>query len=327
MNRRRHILLAHMGLALAVVSGATFAQTGSFPNKPVRLVVPFPPGGTADTIGRLVAQKMGDSLKQPVVVDFKPGAATIIGADTVARSPADGYNLLLGSATTFVVNPIIYEKLAYNPSTAFDPVGIVGSSALTLNVNADLPEKNFADLMKAVKANPVKFNYGSHGNGSTVHFAAEMLWSAAGTKVAHIPYRGSSPAMTDLMAGQIPISFDAVPASISASKGGRVRILAVTGTSRSPLLPDVPTIAESGFPNVALESWWAIVAPAGLPENVKTALTKAVADAVNDKEVQSKLQAVGFDVKYGAPQNYFTLLKQDTAKLEPIAKANNIKPD
>jgi len=323
----RRTVLSRTAFAVATSAFALVSHAAGFPEKPIRLVVPFPPGGTADTIARTVAMKMSDNLKQQVIVDFKPGAATIIGADAVAHSVADGYTIFLGSATTFVVNPIIYDKLPYNAATSFEPLGVVGSNALTVNVNANVPAKTFADLMKLVKADPAQYNYGSHGNGSTVHFAAEMLWAGAGIKVTHIPYKGSAPAMTDLMAGQIPISFDAVPASLAAAKGGKIRVLAVTGKTRSPLLPDVPTIVESGFPNVSLEAWWAVVAPKGLPSDVKSTLVKAVASAVSDKEVQQKLQGVGFDVKYGAPQVYFDLMKEDTVKLAPIAKANNIKPD
>lgn len=311
------------GVAALTMSAAALA---AYPEKPVKLVVPFPAGGLADTVARVVAEQLGERLGQPVIVDYKAGAATIIGADTVARSPADGYTLLLGSATTFAVNPIIYSKLSYEPLKSFEPIGIVGSNSLALLANSAVPANNLKELVSAVKANPEKFSYGSHGAGSTVHFAAEMLWRAAQIDVLHIPYKGSAPATTDLMGGQIALAFDSVPAAMAAAKGGRVKILATTGQSRAQLLPDVPTISESGYP-VALDAWWAIVAPQGLPAEAKDKLVKALAETMADKSVHDRLVGLGFETKYSPPSAFAELIKQDTAKLAPIAKANNIRQD
>jgi len=312
-----------IGVAALSMSASALA---AFPEKPVKLVVPFPAGGLADTVARTVAERLSASLGQSVVVDYKAGAATIVGADSVARSNPDGYTLLLGSATTFAVNPIIYSKLPYEPLKSFEPIGIVGSSALALLANESLPVNDVKELIGKIKADPDAFSYGSHGPGSTVHFAAEMLWSAAGVNALHIPYKGSAPAMTDLMGGQIALAFDSLPAAIAASKGDRVKILATTGQERSPLLPDVPTISESGYP-VALESWWAIVAPHGIPDEAKGTLVKALQEAVTDKSVHDKLAGLAFETRYGAPDMFSRLIKEDTAKLTPIAEANNIRQD
>jgi len=320
-SRLKRMTLSVAGAALLVLGSAAAA---AYPERPVRLVVPFPAGGLADTVARVVAERMGSALGQPVIVDYKAGAATIIGADTVAKAPADGYTLLLGSATTFAVNPIIYEKLSYEPLKSFEPIGIVGSNALALVANSDLPANDVKTLIGQIKADPAKFSYGSHGAGSTVHFAAEMLWRAAGVEVLHIPYKGSAPAMTDLMGGQIALTFDSVPAAMAAAKGGRVKVLATTGARRAALLPDVPTISESGYP-VTLEAWWAIVAPAGLPEDARGALTRALAEAMADSSVHDKLVGLGFDTKYGSPDQYAELIHRDTENLAPIAKANNIR--
>lgn len=312
-----------VGAAALSVSASAMA---AFPEKPVKLVVPFPAGGLADTVARVVAERLSKSLGQPVIVDYKAGAATIIGADFTAKADKDGYTLLLGSATTFAVNPIIYSKLPYEPLKSFEPIGIVGSNALALLANTAVPANGVKDLIGEIKADPAKFSYGSHGSGSTVHFAAEMLWHAAGVKVLHIPYKGSAPAMTDLMGGQINLTFDSVPAAMAAAKGGRIKILATTGRQRASLLPDVPTISESGYP-VALEAWWAVVAPSGIPEQAKAVLVKALAETMADSSVHDKLVGLGFDTKYGPPEQYASLIKQDTENLAPIAKANNIRQD
>ncbi len=311
------------GVAALTLSSAALA---AYPDKPVKLIVPFPAGGLADTVARVVAEKLGASLGQPVIVDYKAGAATIIGADTVARSPADGYTLLLGSATTFAVNPIIYSKLPYRPLESFEPIGIVGSNSLALLANESVPAADIKQLVDAIKADPQKFSYGSHGAGSTVHFAAEMLWRAAGVDVLHIPYKGSAPATTDLMGGQIALAFDSVPAAMAAAKGGRVKILATSGQSRAQLLPNVPTISESGYP-VTLDAWWAIVAPQGLPAEVKDKLVQALQQTMADKSVHDRLVGLGFETRYGPPSAFAELIKQDTDKLAPIAKANNIRQD
>lgn len=311
------------GIAALTMSAAAMAN---FPDKPVKLIVPFPPGGLADTVARVVADRMSISLGQPIVVDYKAGAATIIGADTVARSAPDGYTLLLGSATTFAVNPIIYSKLSYEPLKSFQPIGIIGSSSLALLANNSVAANNVQDLISDIKANPKKYSYGSHGSGSTVHFAGEMLWRAAGVEVQHIPYKGSAPATTDLMGGQIALTLDSVPAAMAAAKSDRVKVLATTGEQRTQLLPDVPTIAESGYP-VTLEAWWAIVAPHGIPAHANERLVAALKDAVSDPAVHERLANLGFDTKYGPPSAYAELIKQDTDKLAPIAKANNIRQD
>ncbi|OZI35035.1 ABC transporter substrate-binding protein [Bordetella genomosp. 10] len=308
------------GIVALSVSGASLA---AFPDRPVKLVVPFPAGGLADTVARVVAERLGAALGQTVIVDYKAGAATIVGADSVATASPDGYTLLLGSATTFAVNPIIYRKLPYDPLKSFEPIGIVGSNALALLANHSVAANSVKELIGEIKAQPDKFSYGSHGAGSTVHFAAEMLWSAAGAKVLHIPYKGSAPALTDLMGGQIALAFDSVPAAIAAAKGGRVKILATTGKRRAALLPNVPTIVESGYP-VTMEAWWAVVAPHGIPAEARERLVKALKETMTDSGVHDKLVGLAFDTRYGAPAEYAKLIEEDTAKLAPIAKANNI---
>lgn len=314
------------GLALALSAGmfSTVAQA-AFPEKPIRLVVPFPAGGTVDTVARILAQGLGEKLGQQIVVDYKAGAATIIGAESVAKSEPDGYTLLLGTATTFSVNPILYKKLPYNEETSFTPLGIIGSTGLVLLANEKEKASSLEQLIKNIQANPGAYSYGSHGNGTTVHFAGEMLWSAAGVKVMHVPYKGSAPAITDLMGGQIPLSFDAIPAAAASLKSGRIKAIAVTTEKRSPMMPDVPTIAESGYPGFKMESWFAVVAPKGLSADVQKTLETALADTLADKATSDRLLATGFQPGFEPGSRYTPMVKSDIAKLRPIATANNIQ--
>ncbi|MHA7685345.1 Bug family tripartite tricarboxylate transporter substrate binding protein [Cupriavidus sp. PET2-C1] len=316
------ILVSCIGLSIAMLSsGAALAE---YPDRPIRLVVPFPPGGSVDSVARLVSVQLSERLKEQVVIDYKPGAATIVGAETVARSAPDGYTLLLGTSTTFVVNPIIYPKLNYNPDTSFEPIGMLGSNSLVLLANNGVAAQTLPQLLSDIKAKPSTYSYGSHGTGSTVNFAGEMLWNAAGVKVLHVPYKGSAPAMTDVMGGQIPLSFDAVPASVAAVKGGKVRALAVTGPKRNPMLPNVPTVSESGFPGFRMDSWFAIVAPKGVPAAAKQKLVTELAKTMAAPALLDKLVHLGFEPEYGAPAKYIGAVKADTTKLTPVAKANNM---
>lgn len=311
------------GISLLAISTSVAA---AYPERPIRLVVPFPAGGLADTVARVIGERLSTSIGQPVVVDYKAGAATIVGADYTAKAAPDGYTLLLGSATTFAVNPIIYSKLPYSSLENFEPIGLVGSSALAVLANQSFPADDLRGTIEEIKKNPTQVSHGSHGAGSTVHFAAEMLWRAADVDVLHIPYKGSAPAMTDLMGGQITLAFDSVPAAMAAAKGDRVKILATTGAERAPLIPDVPTIIESGY-DVSLESWWAIVAPKGIPDDARHKLEEALSEAVGDKEVQDRLAALGFNVSYNPPGDFAKFIERDTQKLMPIAQANSIKQD
>ncbi|MDS1140441.1 tripartite tricarboxylate transporter substrate binding protein [Pusillimonas sp. SM2304] len=310
--------------AAAVTGLAAQPAMAAYPDRPIKLIVPFPAGGTTDSVARFIAQELSDKLSQQVVVDYKAGAATIIGAEHTAKSEPDGYTLMLGTATTFTVNPILYPDLSYDPIKSFTPIGIVGTTSLALLANKTEPANDLKTLLDEMRKTPGEYSYGSHGNGTTVHFAAEMLWSAAKVDVVHIPFKGASPALTNLMGGQIPISFDAVPAAATALKSGRIKAIAVTGPERSPALPDVPTVAESGFPGFAMQSWFALVAPKGLPEQVQATLENALESAMSEPSLVEKLTNAGLEPKFEGSADYVTRVKADIAKLEPIAKANNI---
>ena len=317
----------YAGFCFAVISLASQSALAQYPSKPIRLVVPFTAGGTVDTVARIIAPNLSDKLGQSVVIEYKAGAATIVGADYVAKSAPDGYTLLLGTATTFSVNPILYKKLPYNEETSFTPIGIVGATGLVLLANEKVKASTLAELLKDIKAKPDDYSYGSHGKGSTVHFAAEMLWSAANVNVVHIPYKGAAPALTDLAAGQIPLGFDAIPAAAAGVKNGRIKPIAVSTAERSPMFPDVPTIAESGFPGFKMESWFAIVGPSGIPADTQKKLEKALLETLASKETFDKLAAAGIMPGFQPASSYLSLVRDDIVKLKPIAEKANMQQD
>jgi len=307
----------------ASLSGTT--AHAEYPERPIKLIVPFPAGGSTDTVARFIAQGMGEKLGQSVIVDYKAGAATIIGAESVARSSPDGYTLLIGTATTFTINPILYPSLPYDPLKSFTPIGVIGTTPLAILAAQSEPANDLRSLIDNIRQAPDKYSYGSHGNGTPVHFAAEMLWSAVKVKVTHIPYKGSAPALNDLMGGQIPLSFEALPAAVAAAKGGRVKVLAVTSEHRSPLMPEAPTVAESGYPGFSMQTWFAIVAPSGLGKSEQDKLSAAMADTLADPALKEKLAAVGIEPGYEPPSGYVSRVEGDIAKLTPIARDNHIE--
>ncbi|MEN7531333.1 MULTISPECIES: tripartite tricarboxylate transporter substrate binding protein [unclassified Cupriavidus] len=317
-----HALLA---CTLAASASAVFAET--YPSKPIQLVIPFPPGGATDVIGRLVGKKLGDKLGQPVVVDNRPGAGTIVGASFVAKAAPDGYTLLASSGTTFTVNPAIHAKLPYDPVKSFEPIGFAGRTGLILLANKDVPVTNLKQLVAAAKAQPGKYSYGSFGTGTTAQFAGEMLFNIAGVKLLHVPYKGSSPAMTDLIGGQIPYSVDTVAAAIPQVKSGKVKAIAVTTAKRSSLLPDVPTAAEAGFPGIDADTWLAVVAPRGLPADVKQKLEKALTEVMADADTRKQLQNAGFEPVEGNGAAVSALINKELPLMRATAQRANITAD
>lgn len=324
LTRVKFVRLA-TACVLALTGASALAQ--GYPSKPIQMVIPFPPGGATDAVGRLIGKKLGERLGQSVVIDNRAGAGTILGASLVAKAPADGYALLISSGTTFTVNPAIYPKLPYDPVKSFEPVGMIGRTGLILLANRDVPFNNLQQLVAAAKAAPDKYSYGSFGSGTTAHFAGEMILHATGIKMLHVPYKGSSPAMTDLIGGQIPFSVDTVAAAIPQIKAGKVKPIAVTTARRSALLPDVPTVSESGFPGVEIDTWIAVFAPSGLSAEVKARLGKALADTVADAETRAKLLAIGVESSYATPAEIATLITTEIPRMRAIAQRADIKAD
>lgn len=320
--------LSYLAAACCIaVLGSTGAMAQAYPSKPIQLVIPFPPGGATDVIGRLLGKQLSDRLGQSVVIDNRPGAGTIVGASYVAKAAPDGYTLLVSSGTTFTVNPAIHAKLPYDPVKSFEPIGLTGRTGLILLANRDVPVNNLKELVAAAKATPGKYSYGSFGSGTTAHFAGEMLFHTAGIQMLHVPYKGSSPAMTDLIGGQIPFTVDTVAAAVPQVKAGKVKAIAVTTARRSTLLPNVPTVGESGLPGMDADTWLAVVAPRGLPPEVKAKLEKALEQTMADPDTRSKLLANGFEPSYGSGAEVANLITRELPKMRAVAQRANITAD
>ncbi len=278
-------------LLSCLLAGPVYAQP--YPSKPVRMVVPFPPGGPTDIVARPLAQMLGESLKQPVVVDNKGGAGGSVGAENVARSPGDGYSLLMATVGTHAINVSLYKKLGYDPVKDFTPIALVASAPVAIVVNADQSIKTLQDLVRAAKAKPDYIQFGTAGNGTPGHLTGALFETAAQVQFKHIPYKGSAPAVTDLVGGHIPVMFDPIQSVIAHIKTGKVRALAVTSKTRSPVLPNVPTVAELGYPEFESTAWWAVYAPAKLPDAVLAKLRAEVERISASAAFKEKLGDLG----------------------------------
>jgi len=325
MNRK--MMLSALVCALGTAAFAPAFAQDKYPSKPITIVIPFPPGGATDVLGRLIGKKLGDKLGQSVVIDNRAGAGTVIGATYVAKAAPDGYTLLLSSGTTFTVNPAVRPKLPYDPVKSFEPIGIAGRTGLILLANKDVPVNDMKQFVAAAKAAPEKYSYGSFGAGTTSQFAGELLLNAAGVKMQHVPYKGSAPAMVDLMGGQIPFTVDTVSAAIPQLKDGKIKAIAVTSAKRSPLLPKVPTLAESGYPGVEMDTWLALMAPAGLPPAVKSNLELALAQVVSDPDMRDKLLANGFEAAYAPAKAVSALIEKELPLMRAVAQRAGITAD
>jgi tripartite-type tricarboxylate transporter receptor subunit TctC len=322
MNCFLKVALVAAGVAL--LAGPAAAE---YPERAVQLISPYPAGGAADVLARYLGKELEAQLGKPVIILNKPGAGTIIGAQATATAPADGYTLLLSSNSTFSANPAVYAKLPYDPATDFEPIGMVATLSLAILTQANSPLKNLGDLVTAAKADPKKYLFATFGNATSPHFAAEMFKEAAGIEMTHVPYRGGAPAMTDLLGGQIPLSFDTVVAAVPQIQTGKIKALAVTTAQRSSLLPDVPTVAESGYPGFDMGSWAALVGPKGLPADVKARLSKALETVMAMPAVQDKLKTMGFEPTYHPIEDWTGYVNKDIGRMRAIATRAQIKVD
>jgi len=327
MSSRLILRSTLLSLALGVtLSGNATADT--YPSRPIRLVAPYPPGGATDVLARLLGKQLGDRLGQPVVVENRAGAGTVIGATYVAKAAPDGYTLLLtAGTTTFTINPALQPNLPYDPIRSFEPIGFATRLPLVLVANPKAGIHNLRDLVAKAKAEPGKYSYGSFGQGSTAHFAGELLWNSAGVKLVHVPYKGSAPAMNDLIGGQIPLAIDTVTAVAPQIKAGKIQALAVTTARRSAQLPDVPTAAEAGIPNVDIDAWSILAAPRGLPDDVRQKLTKAFADTLADPATRKLLVESGFEPRYGTPAQAQAQIESELPKMRAVAQRAGIKAE
>ncbi|MBS0339972.1 MAG: tripartite tricarboxylate transporter substrate binding protein [Proteobacteria bacterium] len=322
-------LLRISGLAaLSMLGLHTPAQAqDSFPSRPITIVVPYPPGGGGDVQGRLLAQKMSEKLNVSIIVDNRPGAGTAIGAAHVASAKPDGYTLLMSSASTYTLNPAIRKALPYDPIKSFEPIGIVSRVGLVMLANPTVPVSNLKELVAAAKAAPDKYTYASFGAGTSSHFAAEMALHAMGIRLTHVPYKGSGPAMTDLIGGQVPFSFDTVTAALPQIRAGKVKVIAITTAGRSPLLPAVPTFAESGYSDVVFDSWGMVVAPRGLPRAVHAKLEKALAETVADPAVRKGFAEQGVEASFVDSAKAAAHLEAELPQMRAVAARANIQAE
>ena len=309
------------GLAALLLSANCLA---AFPERAVTLIAPFPAGGAADVIARLLARQLELQLGKPVIVENKSGAGSVIGAAYVANAKPDGYTILLGANSTFVLNPALMPKVPYDAAVDFDPIGKMGTLGLALLVNPQVPAKNVAELIALIRANPDKYSYASYGNGTTSNFAGAMFNSVTGLNIMHIPYKGSTPAMNDTIGGQVPMAYDTILATTPQHNAGRIRALAVTSINRSALLPNIPTLAESGLKDFNIVAWQAVVGPKGLPADVKAVLQKALKAVMEDPAFVEKMAATGFDVNWSPANDWAQMIRSEIAEAKAIAEKAKI---
>ena len=319
----KHPLIATALLALA---STAFAQ-GAYPNHPVTLVVPFPPGGGTDTGARIVAQKLGAKWGQTVVVENKGGAAGMIGADAVAKARPDGYTLLMGNIGTQAINPSLYKKMPYDPAAAFTPVSLVAELPLAMMVNPGVPAKTAREFIALAKSQPGQLSYSSSGAGGAPHLAAEMFKDATGTFILHVPYRGGGPAIGDLLAGHVQLSFMTVLEASGHIKAGKLRALAVTGARRVPAVPEVPTLAESVLPGFNSISWIGLFAPTGTPKDIVDRISADVREVLATEEVKTKLIELGAVPAGNTPAQFQAMIDSDRKRYAQVIRDKRITVD
>jgi tripartite-type tricarboxylate transporter receptor subunit TctC len=320
----RNVLLCATAILFAGVAG-TQAQT--YPNRAITLVIPFATGGSTSIVGRGVADKMGELLGEKVVVDNRPGAGGTVGTKGVAKSEPDGYTLVLGYTGTLAIGPSLYKNVGYDPRKDFAPIGMIGNAPNSLVVNPSFPAKTVAELIAYAKANPGKVNFGSAGAGTASHITGEYFARAAGITLVHVPYKGTGPAMTDLLGGHIPMAFAPIPASHANIAAGTLRGLAVTSTTRSSLLPDVPTIAESALPGFDASLYYGLAAPAGTPRPIIDKLNKALREALASDVVKKQLALDGTEITAGTPEDYADFIDKDEKKWAGLVKASGVEQE
>ncbi len=318
--------MKNIALLLGLFAGIFLsAQAQNYPNKAIKLIVPFAPGGGNDTVARSIAQQLSLTLGQPVIVDNKAGAGGIIGADIAAKAPSDGYTLFLGGVGSLAVNPQLMPKIPYDPFKDFAPIILLASAPSVVAVNLSQPFKTIQDMTAFAKKSPNRLNYASNGNGSSAHLAAVLYESMANVEMVHIPYKGLAPAMTDLMSGQVQLMFSSLVAIAPHIKAGKLRALAVTGTKRSALLPDVPTLAESGLPGYEAGSWYGLLAPAGTPSDVIQKLNQESAKALRQFNVRDALNKEGADVAGGTPEDFANHIKVEHGRVGKMMADGRLK--
>jgi tripartite-type tricarboxylate transporter receptor subunit TctC len=316
--------LAKAALALAMLGAAgTYAQT--YPSKPIRMIVPFAPGGPNDIIGRTVGQKLTEAWGQPVVVENRGGAGGTIGVDSGAKSPPDGYTMVMGGSSNLAVAPSLYAKLPYNPLTDLAPVSNVAFVPYVVTVNPRVPAKNMKELVAIGRSKPGLLSYGSSGAGSMSSLAAELINSAGGTKMVHVPYKGTAPSVTAMVSGEIDLMVADLSAVAGHAKAGKLKMIAAAGSRRATAAPDLPTVAESGLKGYAVDAWFGIVVPAKTPADIVAKLSAAVVAAVKSPDVRGRFEQLGYDPIGNTSAEFAAQIRADIEKFAKIIKAAGIK--
>ena len=321
----RFVLLAAAALALPAAPAAHAQGAADWPTRPITLVVPFPPGGTTDLLARLIAREAGTRLGQSIVVENRPGAGGGIGAAAVARAKPDGYTLLMGTVGTQASNQFLYSQIPYDAERDFAPVTLLANSPNVLLVNPKVGVTSVAQLIEQARRSPGSLNFASTSLGGSPHLSGELFNSMAKVDIRHVPYKGSAPAMTDLIGGQVQLMYDNLPSAMGQIKAGAVKALAVTTQARVPTLPDVPTVAESGLPGYEVNSWFGLLAPAGTPAPVIARIQQVVADAMQDASLRGQVEALGAIPVANTPQEYAAIIRADTDKWRQVIRDAGIK--
>ena len=323
MNRATRFLLA----TAATFACATVALAQAYPSKPIRLIIPFPPGGATDIIGRTLAQKLSTQLGQNVIVDNKPGAGGTLGSAEAAKAAPDGYTILLATTSTHSIAPSLYKNIPYSVEKDFATISEVATATNVLIVTPNLPVKDVAELVALAKKNPDSLNFASSGNGTIVHLQSELFKLTSGTKLTHVPYKGTALAIPDLISGQTHVMFDSLVSALPHIKGGKVKALAVTSLKRTPLLPNVPTVIESGLPDYEVNTYFGLFAPPGTPRNIVQRLQKEAVTAVQSADVRERFASQGAEPVGGTPEALSALIKSETVKWKRVIDAGQIKVD
>ncbi|MBV7483335.1 tripartite tricarboxylate transporter substrate binding protein [Bordetella sp. BOR01] len=323
--QRRELLVAAATIALATATMPVFAK-GPYPNRPIRFIVPAGPGGITDVLVRVFGQEMSEAWGQPVIVENKAGGGGIIASLELLKAPADGYTLTLG-ILSHVINPMIMREVPFDFDRDFVPVAMMARVSNVISVHPSVPAHDLQELVALIKANPGKYSYGSSGNGQSTHLAGELFKHFAGVDMTHIPYKGSAPAMADALGGQIPVLIDSVLTTAPQARAGKLRALAVTGPNRSPALPDVPTVAEAGFPGYEASGWIGLIVRAGTPREIVGKLATEIARIAKLPEVQQRLSEAGADLFTNSPEEFASYIHSERLKWAPVVKRANMQSD
>ncbi|MEO8486405.1 MAG: tripartite tricarboxylate transporter substrate binding protein [Betaproteobacteria bacterium] len=324
---KRRTVFAAFAASLAALAAPGVPAQPAYPHQPIRIVVPFPPGGATDIMARAAAQRMTEAWKAQVVVDNRPGAGGNIGSELVARAPADGYTLEMGTVGTHAINASLYAKMPYDHVKDFTPIVLVAAVPNVLVVHPSVPVNSVRELIAYAKANPGKLNFASSGSGTSIHLSGELFKVMAGVQMTHVPYKGSAPALSDLLGGQVQMMFDNLPPSLPHIRAGKLKALAVTSADRAPALPDVPTISEAGLPGFEASSWFGLLAPAGTPRDIVAKINGEIAQWLATPEAREKLTAIGANAKGGTPEDFVRHIAAETAKWQKVVKDSGAKVD